>query len=109
MHGSRYTGYCPGSSLSVSLSVCSCAVLSLDVTEKHFGLGNVRVGVAHTGGEIIGDVSGHDPGVAPVPGKSNLVYHPPLDKERLEAFGDQRVHLDRAPRAAHDHLVAVLD
>src|SRR4030095_4077780 len=107
--GSRCTGYCPESSLSALLLVRSCSILSLDVAEKYFGLRDVRVGVADTGGKIIADVARHNARIAPVPRKADLVDHPAFDEKGLKAFGDQRVDLDGTPRAADDHLVAVLD
>ena len=78
----------------------SCPPLPLDVAEKDLGLGDVRVGVADAGGEIVGDVAGHDSRIAPVPGQADLVDQPAVDEEGLEALGDERVDLDGAPRCS---------
>ena len=89
--------------------MCSYLALSLDVAEEHFALGNLRVRVADAGGEIIDDVARYEARVTPVPRQADLIDRLTLDEERLETVGDQRVDLHRAPRAADDHLVAVLD
>src|SRR4029450_9461647 len=110
--GTRCTGCCPGSSPSSWISARgrrrSCAGL-LETAEEHLGLGDPGVRVADAGGEVVGDVAGHDAGIAPVPGQADLVDEPAVHVEGLEALGDERVHLDGAPRARHRHPVAALD
>src|SRR5690242_10210172 len=86
-----------------------CAVLSLDVAEKHLGFGNMRVGIADAGGKIVANISRHDSRVAPVPGNADLIDHPAFDKKWLKAFGDERIDLDGTPRTAHNHAVPTLD
>src|SRR5688572_20787481 len=107
--GSQCTGYCPESSLSALLSVCSCSLLFLDVAEEHLALGNVRVGIADACSKIIRYVARYDPRIAPMPRQADFVDILSLDEERLEAFGDQRIDLHGTSRAAYDDAVAVLD
>src|SRR5262245_38219782 len=107
--GTRYTGCCPGSSPSASPRRPSCRALLLDVAEEHFRLRDVRVGIADTRGEVVRDIAGHDARIAPVPRQTDLVDQPPIHEERLEPLRDEGPHLDRAPRAAHDHRVSALD
>src|SRR5215471_17626336 len=84
--GSRCSGCCPGSSPSASARASSRGGLLLDVAEEHLGLWNRRVGVTDASGQVVGDVTGHDARVAPVPGQADLVEELAVDEERLEAL-----------------------